>query len=148
MIAQDYRIAYRNVASKLYQFIPEEIELAINDFDKILSECGYHMDGRMFFSILSDPTEEVMIAEIFLPIEENRFKRRPDDEVHFHSYFFVDHMVMTRITEDFNEQSQVKFWELIDYLKKHDMTQRTPVFVEYKSSHSGKIYVEMSVGAV
>lgn len=148
MIVEDYQITYRNVASKLYRFIPEEIELAINDFDKILNEKGYHPNGKIFFSILSDPTEEVMVAEIFLPIEESYFKIHEDEEVNYHSYFCVDHMIMTRITEDFNEKSQVKYWELINYLRQSNMTQRTPMFVEYKSSPSGRMYVEMSVGAV
>lgn len=145
MIVENHQIAYRNVASKLYRFVPEEMNLAISDFDNILSENGYHPDGRMFFSIISDPTDEVMTVEVFLSIEESQFHLNSDEEVNFHSYFSVNHMIMTRITDDFDEQSQVKYWELMDYLKRHHMTQKTPVFVEYKSSHSGQIYVEMSV---
>ncbi|WP_066074064.1 DUF5085 family protein [Neobacillus soli] len=146
MIVENHQISYRNVASKRYNFVPEEINLAIEDFEKILSEHGYHIDGKMFFSILSDPTAEVMTAEVFLPIEENTFTISPKEEVEFRSYFCIHPMIMTRIVDDFDQQSQMKYWELLDYIKRHDMKQKTPVFVEYKQSHAGRTYVEMGVG--
>lgn len=146
MIVENHQIAYRNVASKLYNFLPEEIDVAISDFDSILDESGYHSDGTIFFSIISDPTAEVMTAEIFLPIEENNFVNRTEEEISFNSYFFIKPMLMTRIMDEFDEQSQVKYWELIDYIKGHNMSQKTPIFVEFKRSPAGRTYVEMSVG--
>jgi len=53
---------------------------------------------------------------------------------------------MTRVMEDFDAQSQIKYWELIDYIKRNGMKQKTAVFVEFKSSYAGRTYVEMSVG--
>ncbi|WP_054950396.1 DUF5085 family protein [Numidum massiliense] len=146
MIVENHVIAHRNVASKLYRFVPEEIDLAMTDFDTILREHGYHTNGTLFFTIMSDPTAEIMTAELFLAIEEDDFDVDPEEEIQFHSYFFVDQMLMTRITADFNEQSQVQYWALIDYINKHDMSQRTPIFVVYKRSNAGEPYVEMSVG--
>ena len=146
MIVENHQIAYRNVASKLYNFVPEEIDVAISDFDTILGDSGYHSNGTIFFSIISDPTAEVMTAEIFLPIEESDFNNRTEEEVSFNSYFFIKPMLMTRLKDDFDEQSQVKYWELIDYIKGHNMSQRTPIFVEFKRSPAGRTYVEMSVG--
>ncbi|MFD1067903.1 hypothetical protein [Oceanobacillus locisalsi] len=69
----DHHIAHRNVVSKYYSFLPDEIDIAINDFQEILERHGYHSDGRILFSILSDPTSEIMDAEIFLPITEDNF---------------------------------------------------------------------------
>ncbi|ENH96042.1 lactoylglutathione lyase [Gracilibacillus halophilus YIM-C55.5] len=141
-----HQIAYRNVVSKYYHFRPEEMEQAFEDFVSILEENGYHPTGDMFFSILSDPTADEMTVEIFLPIEEDSIRKDIDEQVFFRSYFSIKPMVMTRVTENFDEQSQVKYWELVEYLQKNDLEQRTPIFVVYKKTQSGRTYVEMSVG--
>ncbi|SHM54740.1 DUF5085 family protein [Gracilibacillus kekensis] len=146
MIVENHRIAHRNVASKYYRFYPDEIELAVQDFQSILEKHDYHPDGRMLFSILSDPTSEIMSAEIFLPIWENTFTIQEQEEIKFHSYLSISPMIMTRVTDDFNEQSQVQFWELMNYINQNSFQQNTPVFAEYKTTHSGSIFLEMSVG--
>ncbi|NBJ70446.1 MULTISPECIES: DUF5085 family protein [Clostridia] len=147
MIVEHHHIAHTNVVSKYYQFVPEEMELAIKDFQSILEKGGYHPDGRMLFTILSEPTSEIMQAEIFLPIVENNFTKLDEEQqANFHSYFSVKPMIMTRIMDDFEAASQVKFWELMNYIRRNGLEQKTPVFVEYKTSHMGRRYVEMSVG--
>src|SRR5690625_2190021 len=146
MITDNHQIAHRNVVSKYYNFLPEEIDVAIKDFDSILEEQGYHTNGTMFFSIISDPTEEDMTAEIFLTIEEDHFIKKIDEEMFFRSYFLISPMIMTRVMDDFDEKSQVKYWDLIKFIKRNRLKQQTPVFVEFKNSHSGRNYVEMSVG--
>ncbi|GAE95508.1 hypothetical protein JCM21714_4786 [Gracilibacillus boraciitolerans JCM 21714] len=127
-----HQIAHRNVVSKYYHFKPEDLEMAIEDFTTILEKTIIILQGDMFFSILSDPTAEEMVVEIFLPIEEDSLKVEIKEKMLFRSYFTITPMVMTRVTEDFNEQSQVKYWELVDYLNRNELEQRTPVFVEYK----------------
>ncbi|MDM5333147.1 DUF5085 family protein [Ureibacillus composti] len=147
MIVEKHQITYRNVASKYYNFVPEEIHLAFEDFDRVLSKYGFNVANTMFFSIISDPTASVMTAEIFRPIEESDFSAMPTSEgVNFRSYFSVDGMLMTRIMDQFDELSQVKYWELVKHIQENDFTQSSPIFVEYKRSHSGVVYVEMSVG--
>jgi len=146
MITENHQIAYRNVVSKYYNFYPEEIDEALRDFDTILTEHGFNPEGTMLFSILSDPTAEVMTAEIFLPIEESNFNNQTDEQMYFRSYLNIKPMIMTRVMEDYDAQSQIKYWELIDYIKRNGMKQKTAVFVEFKSSHTGRTYVEMSVG--
>lgn len=147
MIVEQHHIAYTNVVSKYYQFVPEEIDIAIKDFQSILEKEGYHPDGRMLFTILSDPTSEVMQAEIFLPILESNFTISDEEQqAYFRSCFSVKPMVMTRLMDDFEAASQVKFWELMHYIRQNGLEQKTPVFVEYKTSHMGRRYVEMSVG--
>ncbi|MEK4406313.1 DUF5085 family protein [Sporosarcina sp. FSL K6-6792] len=146
MIVENHQIAYRNVASKYYNFLPEEIDLAIQDFDAILSEHGYNSVGKMFFSIMSNPTAEVMTAKLFIPIEENDFTIPKEEEVDFSSYFLIDRMIMTRLTDDFDAQSQVTFWELLTYIEEHEMSRKTPIFVEFKETNAGQTNVEMSVG--
>lgn len=147
MIVENHQITYRNVASKYYNFLPEEIELAFADFDLTLENHGFHVADQLFFSIISDPTAPVMTAEIFRPIEENDFSTMPSsEEIHFRSYFSVNRLVMTRIMDQFDEQSQVKYWELLEYLQNNEFVQSSPIFVEFKRSHSRGTYVEMSVG--
>jgi hypothetical protein len=50
-------------------------------------------------------------------------------------------MIMIRIVQHVEEQSQVKYW-----LKNYNLKQRAPVFVDFKATRSGKTYVEMSIG--
>ncbi|GAE32071.1 DUF5085 family protein [Halalkalibacter sp. AB-rgal2] len=142
----NHTIAYRNVVSKYYQFVPEEIELAFQDFEALLEKHQYHPTGTVFFSIMSDPTEEIMTAEIFFGIEEEQFALESEDYLRFRSYFSVKPMFMTRVEGDIQEQAQVKYWELIERLNQLGVEQATPVFVEYKRTHSDQSYIEMSVG--
>ncbi len=148
MIVENHQIAYRNVASKLYNFLPEEIDIAFNDFDLILTGHGYHPTGQLFFSIISDPTAEIMTAQIFLPVKESHFSLLKEEEVSFSSYFSVDNLLMTRVTEEYEVQSQVKYWELFSYMEAHNMTQKTPVFVQFKKTRSNRTYAEMSLGVL
>ena len=95
---------------------------------------------------MSNPTAEVMTAKLFIPIEENDFTIPKEEEVDFSSYFLIDRMIMTRLTDDFDAQSQVTFWELLTYIAEHEMSRKTPIFVEFKETNAGQTYVEMSVG--
>lgn len=149
MIAENHQIAYRNVASKLYNFVPEEIDLAFADFIQILEKYNYTPTGTIFFSIISDPTAEVMTAQIFLPIEEKYFSVPEEEAVLFTSYFLVDNLLMTRIMHDFDIKSQEKYWELFGYAEQKQLTQKTPIFVQMKQMHnSEKSFVEMSLGVL
>ncbi|WP_257000941.1 DUF5085 family protein [Terribacillus saccharophilus] len=80
----------------------------MDDFRQILEGRGLHLSGNMFFSILSDPQSEIMIAEIFLSVEEDSIKGlvSPEEEIRFRSYFTLSPMVLTRIMKDFDLESQ------------------------------------------
>ena len=144
MITNNHAIAYRNVASKLYQFYPEDLQEALTDFAVILTENGYTPGDKIFYAFLNEPQAELVTAEIFMTIEETDCFI-PDEDVRFNSYFLVDGMLMSRISGQFNEQSQVRYWELFGYMKKQNKRQVSPVFVEFKRTRSQKTYVEMSV---
>ncbi|SIT70632.1 DUF5085 family protein [Edaphobacillus lindanitolerans] len=147
-IAENRTIMHRNVASKLYGFVPEEIGVALEDFRKILERSGVEPDGTLFFSMLSEPTADVMAAELFMGIKEDDPKFPEEEEVSFRSYFEVRDLVTIRILEDFDARSQTAYWELANYLDGNGLRQKTPVFVEYKNRPEGGTFVEMSVGAV
>lgn len=83
---------------------------------------------------MSNPT-----AEVFIPIEA-------EEEINFSSYFLNDRMIMTRLTDDFDAQSQVTFWELLTYIEEHEMSRKTSIFIEFKEANAGQTNVEMSVG--
>ncbi|WP_354312040.1 hypothetical protein [Sporosarcina psychrophila] len=53
---------------------------------------------------------------------------------------------MTRLTDDFDAQSQVTFWELLTYIEEHEMSRKTSIFIEFKETNAGQTNVEMSVG--
>ena len=50
--------------------------------------------------------------------------------------------------ENIESASQVKYWALLDYIKEHDMTQKTPMFMEVKNTNQGQAYMEMSIGVL
>ncbi|WP_399629150.1 hypothetical protein [Sporosarcina sp. SG10008] len=83
---------------------------------------------------MSNPT-----AELFIPIEA-------EEEINFSSYFLNDRMIMTRLKDDFDAQSQVTFWELLTYIEEHEMSRKTSIFIEFKETNAGQTNVEMSVG--
>ncbi|AMQ07763.1 DUF5085 family protein [Sporosarcina psychrophila] len=78
-------------------------------------------------------------AEVFIPIEA-------EEEINFNSYFLNDRMIMTRLTDDFDVQSQLTFWELLTYIEEHEISRKTPIFIEFKETNAGQTNVEMSVG--
>lgn len=147
MIYPNHGIAYKNVVSKYYKFAPAELDVAIEDLHRLIEEQGYHIVGNFFYSMLSDPRdEEIMVAEIFMPIVEDHFQNKTDEEMFFRSYFNIKPMVVTRVMDNVEEESQVKYWDLQRYLNTNGFEQSTPVFVEFKADHEGKSYVEMSTG--
>src|SRR5699024_12017601 len=111
MIFENHQIAYPNVVSKYYNFVPEEIELAINDFDEILERHGYHSNGTLFFSIISGPTDEIMTAELFLSIKESNFNIDSEEQMYFSSYFNLKQMIITGVMKNFASVSQLNYWE-------------------------------------
>jgi hypothetical protein len=147
MITENHLISYRNVASKLYALLPKEIDSALKHFQMILTGNGYHPTGSIFYSI-SDPIAEVMSVELFLPIAENYFSLPKEEEINFQSYFSVDNLLMVRIIDDFEVQFPVKYSELCEYMKNHNRSQKTPVFIQLKKTNSNQTYAEMSIGVV
>ncbi|MFU0791769.1 MAG: hypothetical protein ACFWT6_17800 [Virgibacillus proomii] len=61
MITPNYHIAYRNVASKDYRFIPEEMDLALKDFQSILEKNGYQLNGSVLFTIKNSVVAPVLL---------------------------------------------------------------------------------------
>lgn len=149
MIVENHQIAYRHVASKLYNFVPEEIELAFQDFVHILSEYNYTPTGVVFYSVIGESSEGVMTAEIFIQISETSIAIPLEEAVKFTSYFCVDHLLMTRVQGDFDMKSQEKYQELSTYMEQKNYIQKTPLFVQIKKMHTtDSSYVEMSIGVL
>ncbi len=146
MINTQHTMTYRNVASKLYNFYPEEIGEAIKDLTATLEKYGYHPTGDLFYSMISEPTAEIMTAEIFMPIEEPLLNIPKEEEVRFRSYFLIKNSIAARLLNQFDEQSQVKYWELVAYAEEKGFNRTTPFFVEYKRTYRGTFYAVMSFG--
>lgn len=146
MIYNNHAISYQNVASKYYRFSPEDLEAAIIDFRDLLVKYNCQPTGKVFYAMLSDPTDEVMLVEVFMAVEENTARFPAEEEIMFRSYFNIKPMIVTRITKDFEEEAQVKYWDLMAYMNDHRYEQSTPVFVELKVDNQGNNYIEMSTG--
>jgi len=143
---ENHSLSYQNIVSKYYRFLPENIEEAFIDLRDIITKQGCHPAGALFFSVLSEPTEEIMLAEIFMSIEENHVDFPEEEDVKFRSYFNIKPMLMTRIRDDFYHEAQVKYGELHRYIEEHQLTDKTPIFMELKLDNEGNNYLEMSIG--
>lgn len=149
MIVENHQIAYRNVASKLYNFFPEEIEIAVQDFIQILSDNNYTPTGVVFYSVIGESVDGVMTAELFIQVKENSLMIPAEEAVKFSSYFSVENLLMTRVNSNFDVNSQEKYQELFSYMQQKSYTQKTPLFVEIKKMHMNDTsYVEMSIGVL
>lgn len=149
MIVENHQIAYRNVASKKYNFFPEEIEIAVQDFVQLLSKYNYSPTGVVFYSVIGESVDGVMTAELFIQINETYLVIPAEETVKFTSYFSVENLLMTRVKDNFDVNSQEKYRELFSYMEQKKYTQKTPLFVEIKKAHTtGSSYVELSMGVL
>lgn len=146
MMYNNHAISYQNIASKYYRFSPEDLEAAITDFRDLLVKYDAEPTGRLFYAMLGDPTDEIMLIELFMQIEEDNIHFPTEEEIMFRSYFNIEPMAVTRIMGDFEEEAQVKYWQLLKHVQQSGYKRNTPVFVELKVDNQGANYVEMSIG--
>lgn len=146
MIFENYELAYRNVVSKYYNVAPEEMDEAIKDFHQILVDNNYHPVGIVFYCMIVEPVADVMTVEIFMPIKENHFHIQTDEQMYFRSYFNIKPMIASRVLNEFDKESPKRYRELLTFIRRNGLQQRTPMFVEYKFTYQNELYVEMSIG--
>ena len=146
MIYNKHTISYQNVASKYYKFESADFDKAVIDFRDLLMKYGCQPTGQVFLSMLSDPRDESVLAEVFMGIEENDPLFPKEEEMRFRSYFHIKPMIVTRILSNVEEVAQVKYWDLMKYIHQYKLEQSTPVFIELKMNNKGDNYIEMSTG--
>ncbi len=129
MIMEGEKLDYRNVVSKFYTAFPDEMSLVIENMSEQLEKRNLTPSGPLFYSTVTDFRESPLTMEVFVPVEETRLPNMEDEEVAFRSYFLVDSMLMTRVSENYEEEAIEKHFELIDYTTKKNMEIGSHFFV-------------------
>lgn len=148
MIVEGQKIEYSNVISKYYTFIPAEMQLAIDDFFKIISENKLTPAGPFFYSINTYNQKDIsepILAELFLPVKENNVEIDMDI-LNFRTYFAVSDMIMTRIDNDFETQTPICYGKLLEYTNNQGMELTAPFFHLIKVVDDKK-YMQIYLGA-
>ncbi|WP_314067551.1 DUF5085 family protein [uncultured Vagococcus sp.] len=145
MIIPNQKIMYRNVVSKFYKGYANDMQEAFLDFTSELKKEKLTQAAPMFYSVLSNVTHEEMLIEIHVPIEETWLNKKRAD-MSFLSYFFVDKLLFTRVTEDFEKNTLLAYEELLNMVSENDLEIHAPFFNVPKFDY-GKEFVEIYLGA-
>ncbi|MFC0232612.1 DUF5085 family protein [Vagococcus entomophilus] len=147
MIAEGQMISFRNVVSKFYTLYPNDMNLVIEEMGKELEMRNLTPSGPMFYSTITDFREEPLTMEVFVPVEENQLPDMQDKEIIFRSYFLIESMIMTRVSNDYETQTIEKHIELIRYTEEHNMEIGSHFFVMPRVVED-HIYIEIYLKAL
>ena len=70
--------------------------------------------------------DKIMKVEFFMPIQESELEI--PERMRFHSYFGIEHMMATRVTEDFNNSTEKAYAMMFELMKEKNLKQVTPPF--------------------
>lgn len=146
MIVSNQRISYKNVVSKFYAGLAEDMNEAFLDFQKLVKKRNWSPTAPMFFSILSDVTQNEMLIQIHLPIEETLMEKdKGNDNIQFRSYFYLSNLIMTKVTENLEINTLNAYGDLLNYIAENNLEIEKPFFNIPKELH-GNSYVEIYLG--
>ncbi len=145
MISYHQSIHEMNVVSCLYQVNLSDLSVAFNDFITNITSAGYTIAGQLFYSINSDLSQtENMIAELFIPIEEDNCKI--GDRFSFRTYFQLTDMMVTRVQGDTERDFSEAIRMLMDEIVNKDLEIKTPTFYKVYLTDSGESFTDIMLG--
>ncbi|MEH7381279.1 DUF5085 family protein [Bacillus sp. JJ1533] len=126
MINPNDSIRYTNVISKKFRFHYHEMNAVMNGFFQDVAKLGVTMKGPFFYSINNVPMDEIVHAELFMPIREDAAPVHDDFE--FHSYFSIEEMASICLHKEFEKNTQVAYHMLFSYIEESNLRPITPIF--------------------
>ncbi|NLM35634.1 MAG: DUF5085 family protein [Clostridiales bacterium] len=126
MINNQDSIRYRNVLSRKYRFHYSDMNKAIEDFMEKLSELKATGKGPFFYSLNNVPMDEIMNVEFFMPVREDYVDTK--DIMEFHSYFSIENMISHSIYDKVEQNTELVYRLLLDYIEENELQQVTPIF--------------------
>ncbi|THE12418.1 DUF5085 family protein [Bacillus timonensis] len=126
MINPHDSIRFTNVISKKFRFHYHEMNTVMNDFFRDVAKFGVTMKGPFFYSINNVPMDEMVNAELFMPIREDTAPAKENFE--FHSYFSIEDMASICLHKEFEKNTQVAYHMLLTYIEESNLRQATPIF--------------------
>ncbi|CAM3958484.1 DUF5085 family protein [Mesobacillus thioparans] len=126
MINPQDHIRYKNVISRKYRFHYQEMDEVMKDFINDVAQQKASIRGPLFYSINYVPFDEVINGEFFIPIREDFIDLLEDQ--FFHSYFSIENTASITIHNRFEENTQVAYALLLEFLEQNKKEQVTPFF--------------------
>ena len=126
MIVDYDELMYKNVVWHSYEIYYKDFEKALEDFNDKLVNAELTVNGPLFYGLNNIPHDEIMQVDIYMPVEQSFVAK--DADLNFQSYFYIDNMIMTRITSDFETNIELAYDELLKYTKENDYNIISPMY--------------------
>lgn len=136
-------IRYTNVVSRRYRFHYKDMNKVLEDFLVDVDKLEPDIKGPLFYSMNNVPMDEVVHAEVFMPMQS-----APKDwmeDMSFHSYFNIDSMISFCVHSNFEANTEVAYALLLDYMEHQQLHQVTPIFHVLSGDESLQ-YVFIKIG--
>ncbi|PTY77956.1 DUF5085 domain-containing protein [Heyndrickxia sporothermodurans] len=126
MINPKDAIRYTNVLSKRVYFHYTEIDSILKQFLHEVIQQKARIKGPLFYSITNVPMDEMVHAELFMPIKEDSIVTMED--YYFHSYYNVEDMLSICLFDHFEQKTEIAYHMLLDYIEHNGLNQITPFY--------------------
>jgi len=126
MVIEGENIMYRNVVCHSYEIHYTDFEKALDDFNEKLVQAGLTINGPLFYALHNAPLEEIMDIDIYIPVEQQYVD--PATNLLFQSYFYIENMLMTRVKEDFNVNTEKAYEEIFRYAIDVNLQIASPMY--------------------
>lgn len=147
MIKENQTLQYKNVVSATYAFYADQMELAMEKFNELLTEIKVTPVDSLFYSINSDLTSNDIVAELFITIEENIPDKLESDEWDFRSYFGIEETIMCVVKDNHEIEVQRAYVEMLEYTIEKKMEVTSPFFNVIKIRND-VITIEVYLGVI
>lgn len=145
MVIEDETLMYRNVVWHTYEIHYSDFDKVIDDFDNKLVAAGLTINGPLFYALHNPPLEEVMLIDMFIPVEQNDVS--PQTNLRFQSYYFIDQMLMTRVTGDVEKETEASYEKLFRFIIQNDMQIVSPIYHIFRGDDELQ-WVDLKVKAI
>lgn len=125
MICLQDQIRYTNVLSKQYEFPYTKMKEKLEEFLAEVKAYHVHKKGPLFYAI-NQVKEQIITAEFYVPIKEETVENRGN--MHFHSYFSVEHMMSMRVRGNIKKQVPIAYSAILHLMEAMQVSPVTPPF--------------------
>ncbi|WP_051291422.1 DUF5085 family protein [Fictibacillus gelatini] len=126
MVIEYETIMHKNVVWHTYEIHYSEFEKALDHFNDLLVNARLTISGPLFYALYNIPFDERMLIDIFIPVEQSYVSKESD--LNFQSYLYIDEMLMTRVNNNFESNTEHAYDELFRYALSHDYKIISPIF--------------------
>ncbi|HDR7354486.1 Uncharacterized protein BCZB5J_02018 [Bacillus cereus] len=142
MIIEGQSIAYTNVVSKEYYIHYTYMKDSIDDFMLEIKKAKLTAKGPLFYALKNVPSDENMYIELFMPIYEDKVP--PLETMKFRSYYYVDDMLVKRLTGDYETLTEYAYAEMLQYMEDNELDMISPIYHIFSGDEELQ-YVEIKI---